>query len=114
MPRNINTNWKSLTDEQLLEQNLFMGAYGWSDCDAVGRVWARSKERFETAIARAMKDELERAVNEDAEPAPTIDDLWYVGPFVTPVSRIAECLDEPARVTEMLDDMRTDWAGWVY
>jgi hypothetical protein len=114
MPRNIDTNWTKLTDEQLLTRSVYVGAYGWKDCDAIGRIWARNTQRFEQAMTRAMRDEVKRADDEDATPRPTLADMWYIGPFLTPLAGLAGMLDEPDLITEMLDNLRADMAGWVY
>lgn len=108
------------------DQTIYVGAYGFRDNDAIGRVWAKDVATFNTAMESAMRDTAETygdgewcTEHESSEcecdmTEQTFDSLWYVGPFEQTIAQTANDLEERARLAEFLDDVATSESGYVY
>lgn len=106
---------------------LYVGAYGFRDSDALGRIWAKDPQTFAEMMKATLRETAEQyAADETPEhdcpwdececnPADlTLDNLWYVGPFAQSALATLRDLEEKARQPEMIDDLRTSASGYVY
>ena len=103
--------WKNLEDSELDERIVYVGAYGFSENEAYGHVWAHTHKGFDRMMRSAIRDAQNLCGDEhDRRPY-----MWYVGPFTTTVGQlIAEDMEERARADEQRDDIRHSGAGYVY
>lgn len=114
--------WNNLEDSTIDARTIYVGAYGWTDNDALGHIWARTERQFEQMARSVMSEEARRAFSGEFDTAPEYrktfgeirDNLWYVGPFAQTVGETVESLEESSRGAEFRDDIRTSTAGYVY
>jgi len=103
--------WKTLTDEALDERTIYIGAYGFRDCDALGRVWGRTPKAFLRALSAAYAEEGRRYASEDETETQVKAQLWNVGPFPETVGEVVAALECEGDADEFRDSVRESAIG---
>jgi hypothetical protein len=95
-------------------ETVYTGAYGFRDCDMLGKIWARTPAYFVRAMSRVINSEARTYANGAETLSEIRDQIWYVGPFEEGVEDLVADLEEKGREQELRDDLESSTWGYVY